>query len=163
MAARTFLLSCVANVKLSHLALAFSVFPHNVAAITFSVLEFRHDQTIAAASSSDATPIITDSLTSILPPPRALREHIKRPLRPPETPPPRLPRASSAGAALSPGSRWFLAMAAGVRRHGLTSITVKDDGSMCSGSRCGTSHEACRANDRDGPASPVKEGAGARG
>lgn len=67
----TFLLSCVANVKFSHLALAFSVFPHNVAAITFSVLEIRHDQTIAAASSSDATPIITDSLTSILPPPRA--------------------------------------------------------------------------------------------
>lgn len=86
----TFLLSCVANVKLSHLALAFSVFPHNVtlatAIIKFSVLEFRQDQTIAAASFSDATPIITDSLTSILPPPRPFREYIKRPLRPPETP-----------------------------------------------------------------------------
>lgn len=85
-----FLLSCVANIKLSYLALAFSVFPHNVAlataVITFSVLEFRHDQTIAAATSSDATPIITDSLTSILPPPCVLREHIKRTLRPPEPP-----------------------------------------------------------------------------
>lgn len=129
------------------------LFTMSLSVSPLSVLEFRLDHTIAVTSASDATPMITDSLTSILPPPRTLHRHIKHPLRPQK---PHLPSANSTGAALS----WQLMVfggAGGVRRHGLTSITVKDDHGMCSPSRCHTFHEACRANDRDSLALAVRK------